>query len=1499
MGCGVCNQPAMIVRALSHYWRVIASVLLGLLSWTVATADPTQCLAVTSAAFTSGQPHTWTGQAPVFITAAEGAFAQDHDCWQDGLGGCQTMTFQSCADPGPPTPTTMYTFCTVSLSGGWNLYPLTKQPPGTMTIQVDASAIPCQNWVTAIPPQRSSICSKNCFNDPINPSTGGMYMKEEDVDFKGVSGAPSFSRYYNSADQLGVDGVPGWRHSYSRSVIANYATLIMYTGQSPTTSALYDTAQDACNLGFATIQASVPTWTTASATYNNGTCVISTSAGTIGTIPIDTYVPSSSPYQSAPPTEYDVVRDDGQILRFTLQNGVVNSQPGVTSRLAVQFSGLTVTGYTVTDDDDNVEVYNALGVLQSITSRAGVVQTVSYDSTGLFSGVSDSFGDSLTVARNTQGSVASVTLNGGASVQYGYDAGGHLIQVTKLDGTTKQYVYGDTRFNNAVTSTIDENGTTFATWTYDAQERATATQEAGGVYAGNLVYNSDGSTTTTDALGAVRTFGYTRVGDINGVTGISGSQCASCQDSAATTYDIAGFKSSSTDYNGNVTCYANDPARGLELVRVEGFAPGSTCPSNLASYTPASGTAQRKFTTVWDANFREPDSITEAGSITSFTYDASGNVLTKTTTDTSTTPNVSRTWSFTYNSFGQVLTAKGPRTDLNATTTYAYYTCLSGAQCGRLSTVTDALGNVTTINAYNAFGQPLSITDPNGVNTTLTFDAQGRPTSRQVAGETTLLSYYATGLPQRVTLPDSSYLQYGYDPAHRLNQVADSLGNSAQLTLDALGNATAQNVYDSSGALHRTHTRVFNALSELYQDIDSAGIGAGAVTTFAYDGQGNAISVNAPLGHNSTYAYDSLNRLMQVTDPVGSVATVAYDANDHVLSLSDPRTLATSYGYDGFGEPTLLGSPDTGVTSYTYDSAGNLGSVTDGRGAQRIYSYDPLNRVTQMVAQIAGVTDQTLSLGYDAGSNGKGHLTSAGDSHQSLSWTYDAVGRVIGKVQTVGTASLTVGYGFTNGDQTSELTPSGQTVTYSYNSNHEIAGIAVNGTAVLTGVTYDPFGPATGWTWGNGTATSRSYSLDGWLTELSSAGTSAYTYNEDGSINSRTDSATTSYSVVPGTTTVSVASGSNQIASTTGTLIRTYAYDGAGNTTGNGGASFAYDGANRLVGVSQGINTTSFIINALGQRVSKSSAAGTTLFAYDESGHLIGEYGGAGNLIEETVWLGDIPIATLRPDPNGGIDVYYVHADHLNSPRRVSRPIDNAIVWTWTSDPFGNGFVDQNPDGDGQYFSYNLRFPGQYYDVESGLNYNYRRDYDPLTGRYIESDPVGLKGGSYSTYAYDLGNPISNIDPLGLASCLFFDCPSLNQGFVNAVAGFGDGIVSGATLGFVKLQNIRAGGGVNECDPTYRAFSAFGKLYAAATVLGKASQVAVAVNGVTSTIQATVLTAKLATGAMDLTELSEATTQAQEISMQLQMEQLGGTIEDATETALERGTRAVGGYVHF
>ncbi len=156
--------------------------------------------------------------------------------------------------------------------------------------------------------------------------------------------------------------------------------------------------------------------------------------------------------------------------------------------------------------------------------------------------------------------------------------------------------------------------------------------------------------------------------------------------------------------------------------------------------------------------------------------------------------------------------------------------------------------------------------------------------------------------------------------------------------------------------------------------------------------------------------------------------------------------------------------------------------------------------------------------------------------------------------------------------------------------------------------------------------------------------------------------------------------------------------------------------------------------------------------------------------------------------------MYYIHTDHLNTPRRIS---DNQIVWRLDNDPFGRHTANEDPDGDSQLFSFSLRYPGQYYDEETGLHYNYYRDYDPSTGRYIQSDLIGLDGG-LNTYGYAGGNPISNCDAYGL----WWDSIGVNLTFIT------DG--KGTSTSFALASD---GNGLY-CVVTYQELDGTGYFYA-------------------------------------------------------------------------------------
>ena len=110
--------------------------------------------------------------------------------------------------------------------------------------------------------------------------------------------------------------------------------------------------------------------------------------------------------------------------------------------------------------------------------------------------------------------------------------------------------------------------------------------------------------------------------------------------------------------------------------------------------------------------------------------------------------------------------------------------------------------------------------------------------------------------------------------------------------------------------------------------------------------------------------------------------------------------------------------------------------------------------------------------------------------------------------------------------------------------------------------------------------------------------------------------------------------------------------------------------------------------------------------------------------------------------------VYYFHNDHLGTPQAMSDATGRK-VWEAEYEPFGKATVNEDPDGDGKLVINNLRFPGQYFDAETGLHYNYYRDYDPVTGRYLQPDPIGLMGG-LNPYRYVRNNPINFVDPFGL-----------------------------------------------------------------------------------------------------------------------------------------------------
>jgi len=280
--------------------------------------------------------------------------------------------------------------------------------------------------------------------------------------------------------------------------------------------------------------------------------------------------------------------------------------------------------------------------------------------------------------------------------------------------------------------------------------------------------------------------------------------------------------------------------------------------------------------------------------------------------------------------------------------------------------------------------------------------------------------------------------------------------------------------------------------------------------------------------------------------------------------------------------------------------------------------------------------------------------------------------------------------------------------------------------------------------------------LDRITSGSSSAISRGYTYDANG--NRLTETGAQAY-------TATISPSNNQIVSTAGGLARTYSYDGAGNTTGWNSNSFTFNQRGRMSSATGSGGTTNDIYNALGQLIERSGTSGTALLMYDEAGHILGEYSSTGALIEETIWLGDLPVATLQPN-GSSVAIYYIHSDHLGTPRKITRTSDNGLMWRWDPDTFGQLDPNTNPAGLGT-FTYNLRYPGMYNQGITGPYSNYFRNYASATGSYLQSDPIGLRGGSASTYAYANGNPVTWSDRLGLKPGDKF--PTVGQAAIDAL----------------------------------------------------------------------------------------------------------------------------------
>jgi len=1002
-------------------------------------------------------------------------------------------------------------------------------------------------------------------------------------------------------------------------------------------------------------------------------------------------------------------------------------------------------------------------------------------------------------------------------IKYDYGTGGGY----SFNGTAKT----SSPAYNDLTGITDEASNQWATYYYNSAGKVSSASHGNGLWQnytfGSLVYDGVGDSFQYSSS-ANKTAGYFSPCPASVCGGGWGTQARSI------TYSGYGNPTSILDqtYNaggtgGAITTRTYDEPRGLPLTETEAsgtalartttwtWDPTWHLPLTEVAPIQVAGVAGTRTTTWTRDSHGNATSVlvhTSTGELdrsSSATYDSAGNLLTSTDT-------LGHTTSYTYGYDGRLASVEDASA---ATTTVDGYTSR-----GKPTQWTDPNGLITKIN-YDAHDRPIRVDRGS---------AGGGS-----HWETATLAYTPTDFLADLTSPNGRHTHFRYDAAHRLvgvdlKDTAGSLLGTIDYTLDRRSLKTAEVWKDASGTTVQSRAATYDAYSRLATDVGAAQ--PAETTTYTYDNQHHPVQVQDALVHKTKQTFDALGRALVITDALNHTATLAYDVSDAVVSATDPNGHATTYTYNGFGELTQLASPDSGTWAFTVDSGGRRTTTTDPRGVVKTTTYDALDRATQVVYSDTGVASglsgftygsETQTFAYDSCANGIGHLCSMSDGSGTTSYSYDLWGRVIAKNTTPAGSSvgLNVGYAYdSQGRLTTLVYPSGKVLTLTRDSASRVASLAYDGQTVVQSIAYRPVGEeVAGWSWGAVPAgtVAYHYDLDGQVSEIDDADTRTYGYDVAGRLTGINDPVHTTGVQVYGydaldrltsanlgsylapisytydntgnrltntdgagtgathTTTWTVAPTSNRTtAEKVGSAAATsWTGDATGNLIADGaGLTLSYDAKNRLASTVGPVGTTLYRHNAVGQRTEKAGTLGTELYAYDQTGRLLGVYDASGDVVEELVYLdGWRPVATVRAS-GGTSTVYPILTDHLGAPRKVLDPSTGSAVWSWDAkEPFGS----QPPTGS---FAFQARFPGQRFDPETGLVANGFRVYSAAAGRYVQSDPIGL-GAGWNTFSIDGANPLSNVDYDGR-----------NPLFLTAIVGAGLGAIVGGVG--AKLQGL-------------------------------------------------------------------------------------------------------------
>ncbi|MFF4697279.1 DUF6531 domain-containing protein [Streptomyces chattanoogensis] len=722
-------------------------------------------------------------------------------------------------------------------------------------------------------------------------------------------------------------------------------------------------------------------------------------------------------------------------------------------------------------------------------------------------------------------------------------------------------------------------------------------------------------------------------------------------------------------------------------------------------------------------------------------------------------------------------------------------------------TITDPLGSTTHF-TYDEAGHLVSVVRPDGSASTATYNDLGLPAEvTHPDGQTIRHEYDDRGNPITVADPAGRITRFTYDSRGHLASVTDPLGNVTRIECDTAG--LPLTVTDPLGAIttfgRDAFGRTTSATDPLGNTTRYQWTPEGHITSrinpdateesWTYDGEGNCIAHTDALGHVTSFEYGHFDQLKARTDPDGSRHEFVHDTELKLMKVTNSQGLTWRYEYDAAGRLISETDFDNRTQEYTHDLAGRLTSRTTSLGHTIRFQHDAVGRTITK-----DVDGELTTLTYDA----SGHLAQMATRDCELSYTRDEFGRVI--AETVNGRTTTFTYDALS-RRISRTTPTGAVSTWTYDAAGQRTGLDASGR--ILAFTHDALGQELSRTFGDITFNSQFDAL-GRLTDqhvTSASGTlqrRAYTYRADGYLVGLEDH-------LNGARRFELDTAGRVTTVSAHNWTETYAYDTAGNQTHAawpdrhpnpeargertytgtrinraGGIRYEYDAAGRTTlrqktRLSSKPDTWRYTWSAEDRLTSCTTPDGTVWrYTYDPLGRRTAKLRltqDGQNIAEQVVFTWDgttlCEQTTLVHDQSVQATITWDHQGlkplmqrvRLTSAEAPQHEVDQrffAIVTDLVGAP--TELLDEqgaiaartrttlwgstvcNADATAHT---PLRFPGQYFDPETQLHYNYFRTYDPETARYITPDPLGLAPApNPASYVH---NPHTWADPCGLS----------------------------------------------------------------------------------------------------------------------------------------------------